>query len=220
METYGCNNNILSKSELRKKAKEELKKYFSDSELANQCKKTVANYFLKSKEYSESELILAYMAMNDEIDLSLIIEKALKDGKKVAIPRMIPNSNDMDFYLITSLSAPFSTENKYKIREPFINNKTGFAKQMQSQKIEVSEIPENSIFLVPGLAFNLEGARLGRGKGYYDKYLSRVLKLSVNKHIIFCGVCTVNVITKQIPQEQNDFRMNYLLTEYGFVRTK
>lgn len=214
---------LVQKKELRKKAKEELKKYFSDSELANQCKKTVANYFLKSKEYFESKLIFAYMAMNDEVDLFPIIEKSLKDGKKVAIPRMKPNSNDMDFYLIDQnilKNEQFSTQNKYKIREPIVNNKMNFAKKDQNTKIEIAKIPENSIFLVPGLAFNLQGARLGRGKGYYDKYLSQVLQIFAYKHIIFCGVCTVNVITKQIPLEQNDIKMNYLLTEYGFIKTK
>lgn len=289
------------KSALRKKAKEELKKYFSDSELAKQCAKTVADYFLESDEYKKAEIIFAYMAMPDEIDLSLIIQKSLQDGKKVAIPRMRADSCDMDFYLIDSLEERFSTENKYKIREPFVDLENDFAGSegnamlvenanpaeiagraeaamlgeiagrvevatraetagasaeiaMQAEtaksaaeiaktsvetatlaelakpglsdftglqrtprkKIEVSEIPENSVFLIPGLAFNLEGARLGRGKGFYDKYLASVPA----GNMIFCGVCTVNVVTKAIPTENNDFRMGYLLTEYGFVKTK
>lgn len=250
------------KSALRKKAKEELKKYFSDSELAKQCAKTVADYFLESDEYKKAEIIFAYMAMPDEIDLSLIIQKSLQDGKKVAIPRMRADSCDMDFYLIDSLEERFSTENKYKIREPFVDLENDFAgsegkvmlgevatraenamlaetanpaetatlaelakpgfsdftglQRTPRKKIEVSEIPENSVFLIPGLAFNLEGARLGRGKGYYDKYLASVPA----GNMIFCGVCTVNVVTKAIPTENNDFRMGYLLTEYGFVKTK
>lgn len=251
------------KSALRKKAKDELKKYFSDSELAKQCAKTVADYFLESDEYKKAEIIFAYMAMPDEIDLSLIIQKSLQDGKKVAIPRMRADSCDMDFYLIDSLEERFSTENKYKIREPFVDLENDFAggeenamlgenatraetagvsaeiaiqaetatlaelskpglsdfnglQRTPRKKIEVSEIPENSVFLIPGLAFNLEGARLGRGKGYYDKCLASVPA----GNMIFCGVCTVNVVTKAIPTEKNDFRMGYLLTEYGFVKTK
>ncbi len=191
------------KSFLRKRAKDELKKYFADKALSLQCAKTVADYFFKSDEYAEAKVIFAYMAMNDEVDLSFVIKKALRDKKKVALPRMAENSNDMDFYFIDSLETAFSDNNKYGILEPSLKNK----------KVEPEKIPEKSVFLVPGLAFNLEGSRLGRGKGFYDKYLSRIPL----KNQCFCGVCTVNVVTKAIPVEENDFRMNYLLTEYGFI---
>lgn len=191
------------KSFLRKRAKDELKKYFADKALSLQCAKTVADYFLKSKEYAEAKVIFAYMAMNDEVDLSFVINKALQDKKKVALPRMAENSGNMDFYFVDSLKDSFSDDNRYGILEPSGNSK----------KVEPEKIPEKSVFLVPGLAFNLEGSRLGRGKGYYDKYLSRIPV----KNQRFCGVCTVNVVTKAIPVEENDFRMNYLLTEYGFI---
>lgn len=191
------------KSFLRKRAKDELKKYFEDKALSLQCAKTVADYFLKSREYAEAKVIFAYMAMSDEVDLSFVIKKAFQDKKKVALPRMAENSGDMDFYFIGSLEESFSDDNKYKILEPSLQNK----------KVEPEKIPEKSVFLVPGLAFNLEGSRLGRGKGFYDKYLSQIPL----KNQIFCGVCTVNVVTKAIPVEENDFRMNYLLTEYGFI---
>lgn len=191
------------KSFLRKRAKDELKKYFADKALSVQCAKTVADYFLKSREYAESKVIFAYMAMNDEVDLSFVINKALQDKKKVALPRMEKDSCNMDFYFVDSLKETFFDDNKYRILEPSCHNK----------KVESSEIPEKSVFLVPGLAFNLEGSRLGRGKGFYDRYLSQISP--ANK--IFCGVCTVNVVTKAIPVEKNDFKMNYLLTEYGFI---
>lgn len=191
------------KSFLRKRAKAELKNYFEDKALSLQCAKTVAKLFTESKEYAEAEAIFAYMAMDDEIDLSFVIKKALQDNKKVALPRMAEKSNDMDFYFIDSLDEAFSDDNKFKILEPSGKNRMA----------EPEKIPEKTIFLVPGLAFNLEGARLGRGKGFYDKYLRGVP--AGNK--IFCGVCTVNVVTKAVPVEENDFRMNYLLTEYGFI---
>lgn len=191
------------KSFLRKRAKDELKKYFADKALSLQCAKTVADYFLKSKEYAEAKVIFAYMAMNDEVDLSFVINKALQDKKKVALPRMAENSGNMDFYFVDSLEDSFSDDNRYGILEPSGNSK----------KVEPEKIPEKSVFLIPGLAFNLEGSRLGRGKGFYDRYLSRI----PFKNHIFCGVCTVNVVTKAVPVEENDFRMNYLLTEYGFI---
>ncbi len=191
------------KAFLRKRAKDELKKYFADKVLALQCAKTAADYFIKSKEYAEAKVIFAYMAMKDEIDLSYVIKKALLDKKQVALPRMEKDSCNMDFYFIDSLEESFSDDNRYRILEPSCHNK----------KVEPGKIPEKSVFLVPGLAFNLEGSRLGRGKGFYDRYLSQI----PSENQIFCGVCTVNVVTKAIPVGKNDFRMNYLLTEYGFI---
>ena len=70
------------KSVLRKRARLELKKYFEDKALGLQCAETVADYFLKSKEYAEAQIIFAYMALSDEVDLFLIIKKALDDKKK------------------------------------------------------------------------------------------------------------------------------------------
>ena len=192
------------KAALRKRAKAELKNYFSDKALARQCAESVAEAFFKTDEYKNSPLILAYMAMPDEISLEAVILQALKDGKKVALPRMYPCSNEMDFFYINSMDENFTSDNKYGIQEPSVD----------LEKVIPSEIPENSVFMVPGLAFNLEGARLGRGKGFYDRYLS---SLPV-KGAVFCGVCTVNVITKAIPCAENDVKMTCLLNEYGFVR--
>ena len=110
------------KSFLRKRAKDELKKYFEDKALSLQCAKTVADYFLKSKEYAEAKMIFAYMAMNDEIDLSFVINKALQDKKQVALPRMAENSNNMDFYFVDSLENSFSDNNRYGILEPSLRS--------------------------------------------------------------------------------------------------
>lgn len=188
---------------LRKKAKAELQKYSEDLELKKECTKSCAKFFLESEIYKKSEHIFAYMAMIDEIDLTPVFEAALKDGKKLYFPRMISDSNDMEFYLIDNLDETFSKDNKYGILEPGLDK----------IKIEKNEIKDKSVFLVPGLAFNLFGHRLGRGKGYYDKYLSQIN----NKSAVFCGVCITNVITRAIPVEENDFAMNYLLTESGFI---
>lgn len=202
-----CENDIpLTKDQMRRKAKAELKKYFADLQLAKQCASTVALNFLSTKEYADAPVIFAYMAMPDEIDLSQIIEKAFEDGKKVALPRMIPGTTDMDFYFISSAREKFSQDNVFHIKEP----------DPDSPKVAVQDIPEKSVFLCPGLAFNLNGVRLGRGKGFYDKYLSQIPS---SKEIVLCGVCIVNVITKAIPHDENDVKMTCLLNEYGFIHT-
>lgn len=193
---------------LRKKAKTVLKELFSDSALANQLSITVCDYFTKSSIYKDAPAIFAYMAMSDEIDLSPVMQKALKDGKKLYLPRMKASGNEMDFYQVKDLESSFTSDNIYKIKEP----------AETCPVIDSSEIPAYSAFLIPGLAFNLNGARLGRGKGYYDRYLS---SLDVKgKNLSLSGVCSVNLITKDIPTSDNDFFVTHLLNEYAFIECK
>lgn len=60
--------------------------------------------------------------------------------------------------------------------------------------------------LIPGIAFDLKGSRLGRGKGFYDRYLNR-------HEIIKIGLCSSGQLLEEIPVEAHDHRMNYIITE-------
>ncbi len=91
---------------------------------------------------------------------------------------------------ICLLNEPF-VENKYKIAEPAI-------------KIPVTD---TQVFLIPGLGFTKEGIRLGRGKGLYDKLLS---KYSTALKI---GICANKNLLDEIPMEEHDILMDYVLTE-------
>ena len=192
------------KSFLRKRAKAALKEYCSDLPLMEQIAKSVVASVTNSDEYKKSTMILGFMPMNDEVDIVPLMKQALKDKKKVAVPKMAKSGNDMDFYLIDDFDGDFTSDNKYNIREPSEN----------CTKLSSDQIPSDALIFVPGLVFNLEGARLGRGKGYYDKYLARVPDR--DKRIV-CGVCFTICVTKAVPVEKNDVRVNYLLNEYGFI---
>lgn len=195
------------KSFLRKRAKAALKEYRSDLPLMEQTAKSVVTSVTNSDEYKNATMILGFMPMNDEVDIVPLMKQALKDKKKVAVPKMAKSGNDMDFYLIDDFDGDFTSDNKYNIREPSEN----------CTKLSSDQIPSDALIFVPGLVFNLEGARLGRGKGYYDKYLSRVP--DCDKRIV-CGVCFTICVTKAVPIEKNDVRVNYLLNEYGFISLK
>lgn len=203
------NNTELSVAErkkiLRKKAKTVLNEYFSDKELAKAASDSICDFFLKSELYKNASVIFGFMPMADEVNIIPILRKALADGKKVALPRMIPGSNGMDFYTAETFESGFTSDNVFGIKEPGAG----------SAVIERNSIPENAVFLVPGLAFNLSGARLGRGKGYYDCYLSCIRD---RNDIALCGVCIVPVITKGIPCEKNDIFVTHILNEYGLVK--
>ena len=91
---------------------------------------------------------------------------------------------------ICLLNKPF-VENKYKIAEPAI-------------KIPVKD---TEVFLIPGLGFTNEGIRLGRGKGLYDKLLSK------HSTALKIGICANKNLLDEIPMEEHDILMDYVLTE-------
>lgn len=79
-----------------------------------------------------------------------------------------------------------------------------------------AEIPLDTIdlFLCPGLAFTPDGKRLGQGGGYYDRILS---KKQPTARII--GICLARQVLEDLPSEDHDIQMDYLLTEEGLLKT-
>ena len=194
----------MTKVELRKK----IKALLSDSvETFPKASEFICQRILNSEIYKKSSIILSYMALADEVNLDSLMEQALKDGKKVYVPRIIPNSSQMDFYEKT-----YDSElNYYGIKEPL-----EFA-----PKFQIKNYDEEILFLIPGRAFSLEGARLGRGKGYYDTYISKLKSCISQSNLEFihlAGVCFSIQIFDKIPIEKHDEKMNYIITENEFCK--
>ena len=138
----------MTKKELRLEIKNRLAGCGLDfkAESAKICKA-----ILESEAYRKSEIILAYMAMDDEVDLSEVIQAAVKDGKQVYLPRIIPHSSDMDFYQYDADG--LAREGIYGILEPAAG----------APMLEVKKYKADILLLTPGRAFTLQGDRLGRG---------------------------------------------------------
>lgn len=157
---------MLEKNILREKMRSMLRDFCSDKNARDDESKKICDIFLSSDIYKNSQLICAFCSLPNEIETMLVIEQAIHDGKTIALPRVVPNTSDMDFYLVEN-SRAFSEQiipGEYGIREPCAC----------LEKLSVSEIKSHTVFLVPGLAFSKSGARLGRGMSFYDRYLSRV----------------------------------------------
>ncbi len=95
----------------------------------------------------------------NEVDTLGLIERALADGKRVAVPRCIEGSHEMEFYYITGMDdlAPQT----FGVLEPVPG------------RCELVTRYDGSICIVPALAYDRSGFRLGYGAGYYDRFLSR-----------------------------------------------
>ena len=140
------------KSELRKQVLHEMKaisqeqKQFIDQALTEQL--------LQHPFYQEAKVIATYLSFPHEFQTQELIEQALKDGKKVLIPKTYPKGR-MDFV----------------VYNPQQLVKTSFGLLEPQGELEVVEASQIDLIHVPGLAFTTEGCRIGYGGGYYDRYL-------------------------------------------------
>ena len=140
------------KAELRKKILQEMKalprqqKQFIDQALTERL--------LQHPFYQEAKVIATYLSFPHEFQTQELIEQALKDGKKVLIPKTYPKGR-MDFV----------------VYDPQQLVKTSFGLLEPQGDLEVVDASQIDLIHVPGLAFTREGYRIGYGGGYYDRYL-------------------------------------------------
>lgn len=151
----------------------------------------------KMREYKRCNTIYIYVSTQIEVDTRNIIEMAWKDGKRVAVPRCIPETRQMTFHYITSFDdlAPGT----FSVLEP-------------DKNAPIAEDYDKSIMLVPALIIDKYGYRLGYGKGYYDRYISKYTGLTV-------GLCYINNIRNKIYHGRFDKKLDYIITEKYIKRT-
>lgn len=183
------------KSELRQLYKEK-RRNIADKEIKDDH---IISSFLDSDLYKNAELILCYASLKSEISTDKLITAALSDGKRVALPLCTDKNGSMEFYFIDSLSD--ISEGAFGIREP------------NAEKCKRAEDFANSICVVPALAFDKKGCRLGYGKGYYDRFLKNYTFISV-------GLCYNDFIMDSLPTDEYDEAVDYIACEDKTISVK
>ncbi len=211
----------MTKSEIRKEIKKLIVGQTSE-ELQKQSS-AICQQILNSKDYAACNILLAYMALPDEVEISPVIQDALSKNKSIYLPRIIPGSNQMDFY---RYEAGFQTsKGSFGIREPEADEKNNLFCLFKLKKEADSKDHHSTnlktlhqiLVLVPGRAFTKNGKRLGRGKGFYDIYFSRLEKelstmsdMSENFKIKKSGVCFSCQLLTDLPTTPDDILMDSL----------
>ncbi len=154
---------------------------------------------LRSTLYKECDILMAYCDKNNEVGTLTLCEDALISGKELYFPKVLENFNEarMEFYRVNSTTE--LTPGFHGIMEPLgdINRVFDYNRSLDKKVL----------MLVPGIAFDHEGHRLGYGKGYYDNYLR-------NKEAIMrIGICFSMQIIDKVPVTRNDLHVNYVLSE-------
>ena len=143
----------MDKKELRRTIREQ-KRAMTEDEIVRRSDE-LGKLFAASQAYRDARTIYGYLPYNQEVRTVPMLEQALRDGKQVAVPKCY--GDEMKFILMTDLS---QVEKGYAgIPEPIADGP------------EAED--ETALVLMPGLAFDPQGHRIGYGGGFYDKVLSR-----------------------------------------------
>ena len=162
------------------------KKAFTDKELLEKSR-AVMDRVCNHPKVLAAHVVLMYASLPDEVDTTEALELLRHAGKQVLLPEVI---NDTEMRLRVYDGPSSLREGSFHILEP-----TGDWYD-ERKPIDVA--------IVPGMAFDLEGHRLGRGKGYYDRFLSRVKTYKI-------GVCFDFQILEQIPHDIHDIMMDEVI---------
>ena len=143
--------------------------------------------------YGQSKTVLFYAPIRSEVDLLPLAERALTEGKEVAFPISHTESFTLTFHRITEMEQ--LRTGAYGIREP------------DSSCPQITDLSE-ALCLVPALAFDLRGYRLGYGKGFYDRFLADFNGISL-------GICFGDCLVSRLPRGMYDRKVDLILTEGG-----
>lgn len=162
------------------------------AEVKKELDRRLSQQFLSLDEYKSCKTLFAFVSTPIEVDTSVIISTALKDGKQVAVPKCRDKSGLMDFFYITSTDC--LKKGAFSIMEP--------DEALCERVTDLSD----GLCLVPGLCFDRQGYRIGFGKGYYDRFLEEFGGTTV-------GICYSRCIEKELPRGVFDRNTDILVTE-------
>ena len=184
-----------SKSDLRQKIREALGKI-------SLAVRTVESMDLCARlepQLRSAHTILFYAPLPDELDVWPLLEKLLKTEKICALPAFDDATQFYSARRVKNLETDIFT-GKFGVSEPLL---------------ECAEIPLNKfdLVLVPGVAFDLNCNRLGRGKGFYDRILSAASGIK-------CGIGYDFQLLESIPTEPHDAKVDFVLTPERCVKAR
>lgn len=159
--------------------------------------------------YSETGEILVYSAIRSEVDLTAFCHQAWKDGKVLYFPRV--SGERMEFYQVDSMRQ--LEQGTFSVMEPRVQENADIAAGEEPAAGGLwSESRNGKVpVLVPGVAFSREGARVGYGKGFYDRYLA------LHPSLVPIGICFDRQLTERICADEHDYWMSELVTEYDEI---
>ncbi|MCR4946645.1 MAG: 5-formyltetrahydrofolate cyclo-ligase [Lachnospiraceae bacterium] len=184
---------MLKKQELRKQYIQIRDSLPADARA--ECSLKICSIVEDSAEFEDSDIILCYAPIKSEVDVWPLFDTAISKGKKVGLP--LVDGDGMDFYEVTSRGE--LKPGNFGVPEP---------SAAVSKKIDI--IKGKTLMIVPGLAFDKTGNRMGYGKGFYDRFLHRH-----GENIRTMAVCFERQVAESLPADSTDIPVDCLTTING-----
>ena len=190
-------NNLLSKEQIRREILRIRNSLSENERVVNS--NIISNKVGSTKEYRKSSSIGIYYPIGSEVNTIELIKYSLATKKTIGLPRIMDSNRILFFKIIeNSFQDIKMTKGKYGILE---NSMSDFI------------IEKMDLLIIPGIAFDLQGNRIGHGKGYYDRFLSQ------RKANYIIGLAFENQIINKIPKTEYDIPVNVLFTEKRIIYT-
>lgn len=185
---------IKEKITLRQKCRE--KRGSLGEEFVIGASGTVCELLASAEEFKNAKTVLLYYPINNEISPLPLFELSRKLGKKVGFPVCNHEIGTLIFREVTSLSA--LEKGKFGLLEP-------------NEDCKAISPDKDTLCIVPSLALSRDGARLGYGKGFYDRFLC-------NFEGVCAGFAYSELLFDSIPSEMHDSALNMIITESEVLR--
>ena len=175
----------MDKKELRRMIRE--KKRAMTAAQIETASARLAELFYETDYYKDASVIYGYLPYNQEVRTTAILAQALRDGKRVAVPKVYGDT--MRFIYLDDLN---KVETGY----------SGIPEPVEDGPVAENE---NALVLMPGLAFDKNGNRMGYGGGFYDKFLAE----EPNHPTV--ALCYGFQMVDTIPSEEYDIPVDFVL---------
>ena len=170
---------MMTKQEMRKMIRLRKQQHTADES------SVVIARLKETPRFLQAQTLLIYSALPDEVQTQSLLDELKEAGKTVLLPKVV-SSEEMELRRYTGTSS--LQPGAYGIMEPVGERFTDYA------TIDIA--------VVPGMAFDAQGHRLGRGKGYYDRFLAKV------PDVYKIGLCFSWQMVDEVPSEANDIMMD------------
>ena len=185
-----------SKGDLRK----HLRDVLANMSFAERHHKSVAacNHIIASPEFAAARVVMLYLSMPAEVDTAPLALRSWQEGKTVVVPKVSWNQRRMLPTEITSLHGHVTTAG------------TGVREPVDGKPIPLDMI---DLVIVPGLGFTNTGYRIGRGMGFYDRFLAQGDFIGLS-----CGLAFEEQVVPSLPVLDHDMPLSMLVTDRGIRR--
>ena len=186
----------LNKNEIRKIKIDERSKL--QKSYAIEASKKICDTITALDIYEAADVILGYYSTRNEVYLDTLFIDAIEKGKQVYLPKVV-SKTEMRFF-------------RYEKEEDLAPGSFGIMEPCTEESFEVTDDEERSILMiVPGVAFDSEGNRLGYGGGYYDRYIEKLTESEIQFSTVMAAYGMQKV--DQIPVVATDIRPDMIVSE-------